>query len=74
MSLYRVSNDIKSNWASIMTNIHAVIPFNKPDTPLSQPGYVVSRVRAHGVVASGGVLGTVLYSCTVQYGREGNES
>jgi hypothetical protein len=38
MSLYRVSNDIKANWASILSNAHATIPFADAINPRSRPG------------------------------------
>jgi hypothetical protein len=38
MSLFRVSNDIKANWASVMANVHATLPYAHPDHPISSPG------------------------------------
>ena len=40
MNLYRVSGDIKANWASIMSNIRATIPYADAQHPLSRPGIV----------------------------------
>eukprot|EP00039_Didymoeca_costata_P004525 m.73893 g.73893 ORF g.73893 m.73893 type:complete len:418 (+) comp12437_c0_seq2:113-1366(+) len=37
MHLYRISNDIKSNWDSVMSNVHQTIPYNNATPPLSQP-------------------------------------
>lgn len=38
MSMFRVSNDIKANWESIMSNIHATIPYANAVHPMSSPG------------------------------------
>ena len=38
MSLFRVSNDIKANWASVLANAHATIPFADRQYPISSPG------------------------------------
>ena len=38
MHLFRVSNDIKANWASVMANAAATAPFADAEHPLSQPG------------------------------------
>ena len=38
MSMFRVSNDIKANWESIMSNIQATIPYANADHPMSSPG------------------------------------
>jgi alpha-galactosidase len=38
MHLYRVSDDIKANWPSVMSNVAATIPFADATHPLSGPG------------------------------------
>jgi alpha-galactosidase len=38
MHLYRVSNDIKANWGSVMGNAAATAPFADAVHPMSQPG------------------------------------
>jgi len=38
MSMYRVSGDIKSNWATIMRNAQATIPYADQSHPMSRPG------------------------------------
>lgn len=38
MNLFRVSGDIKANWASIISNAHATIPYADALHPLSSPG------------------------------------
>jgi alpha-galactosidase len=38
MHLYRVSNDIKANWESIMTNAAATLPYANAVHPMSRPG------------------------------------
>jgi hypothetical protein len=38
MSLFRVSDDIKANWASIIANVHATIPYAHGQHPMSTPG------------------------------------
>lgn len=38
MHFFRVSNDIKANWGSILANAHATIPYADATYPLSSPG------------------------------------
>ena len=38
MNLFRVSDDIKANWAAVLRNVHATIPFANAVHPMSGPG------------------------------------
>jgi hypothetical protein len=43
MHLYRVSNDIKANWVSVMSNAHATIPQVTSHNPASNLSLPQSR-------------------------------
>lgn len=38
MSLFRISQDIKANWGSIMSNILKTLPYADAQHPISSPG------------------------------------
>ena len=55
MHLFRVSNDIKSNWQTIMTNAAATAPFADAEHPMSRPGcWAYPDMLEVGVVGENG--------------------